>query len=78
MSQINHMDRHDSDTNYTTCKCGAKYEIYTDDGTPGCRDIEKAYCKFCGTELAEHYGTCDAKLIDDSNVSEELKANKNK
>lgn len=56
------------------CRCGAKYDIYEDDGTPGCRDIETVNCEFCGVELARHFGTCDGTLADDRGVSKSLKA----
>ena len=77
MGQIDHIDRWDAMRNTVTCDCGAVYEIYEDDGTPGCRDVETVNCKYCGKELARHFGTCEGILISDDNVSDELKAKKN-
>lgn len=56
-----------------TCDCGAVYDIRESDGTPGCRDIERVYCEFCGRELACHFGECDGRLVDDSAVDARLK-----
>lgn len=55
------------------CKCGAVYSIEEGDGVPGCRDIETVDCDFCGAELARHFGDCDGRLIDASNVDVGLK-----
>ncbi len=57
------------------CKCGAKYSVYTQDEEPGCRDIEVEYCKFCREKIASYFGTCIATLIDDKDVSADLKSN---
>ena len=73
MGWNDHMERLDSSQQHTTCRCGAKYSIYEDDGTPGCRDIETVTCKFCGKELARHFGTCEGTLVDDSDVPDTLK-----
>lgn len=67
------VERFDASHNQVKCRCGAIYEIYQDDGIPGCRDIETVDCTFCGAELAKHFGTCNGTLIDDSNVSKVLK-----
>lgn len=56
-----------------TCRCGAKYQIYEDDGVPGCRDVESVYCEYCGKEIARRFGSCDGKMIDDHDVAPELK-----
>lgn len=56
-----------------TCDCGAVYNIWESDGTPGCRDIERVYCEFCGRELACHFGECNGRLVDDSVVNARLK-----
>lgn len=70
MSMYNHLQDSYSTNPYTVIcsKCRAKYEVEEDDGTPGCRDVERAYCKFCNTLLAKHHGDCYARLIDDSEV----------
>lgn len=57
----------------TICKCGAVYRIYEDDGEPGCRAIEIFNCKYCGAELARHFGECEGRLVDDSKVCDSLK-----
>lgn len=59
-----------------TCTCGATYEITEDDGIPGCRDVERFYCQFCGKELASHHGDCMGHLLDDSGVDVFLKSAK--
>lgn len=58
---------------HVTCDCGAVYNICESDGTPGCRDIERVHCDFCGRELACHFGECDGRLVDDSAVDARLK-----
>lgn len=58
---------------YVICNCGAVYNIWESDGTPGCRDIEQVYCDFCGRELAHHFGECNGRLVDDSAVNVRLK-----
>lgn len=73
MGWNDHIERLDSSRYQITCRCGAKYAIYKDDGMPGCRDIETVYCQFCGAKLAQHFGTCDGTLIDDHDVSDTLK-----
>ena len=73
MGWNDHMARLDLSRSHVTCRCGAKYSIYEDDGTPGCRDVETVICEFCGKELARHHGTCDGTLIDDKAVSKALK-----
>lgn len=59
-----------------TCKCGAIYDIVESDGIPGCRDVERVYCQFCGEELARHFGDCDGYLISDAAVDGRLKGTK--
>lgn len=74
MSWNDHIGRFDSSHDCVTCRCGAKYSIYEDDGTPGCRDVETFNCQFCGAELARYFGTCEGTLVDDHDVSDVLKA----
>ncbi len=57
-----------------TCRCGAKYSVYVEDEEPGCRDLEVECCEFCGEEIARHFGTCIATLIDDKDASDYFKA----
>ena len=59
MGHNDHLDNWDTEVYKKTCSCGAVYEITESDGIPGCRSIEKVYCKFCGKELARHFGDCD-------------------
>lgn len=73
MDWNDHIEQLDSSRIHTTCCCGAKYNIYEDDDTPGCRDIETVNCEFCGKELARHHGTCKGQLVDDRAVSDVLK-----
>ena len=68
-----YFDRLDSTTSKTTCRCGAVYKIYEDDGTAGCREIETVNCKYCGHELARYFGTCTGELLDSSDVPTVLK-----
>lgn len=67
-------DWYDNSYDYQlTCRCGAVLIVHEDDGVPGCRDIEHAYCPICLAEVARYYGTCDVIGIDDSNVSQSIK-----
>ena len=77
MSAFNHIERWDVVRSRVTCECGAVYEITESDGIPGCREIEKVYCCYCGEELASHFGDCSGHLIDDSKVSDDLKRKRN-
>lgn len=78
MGWIDHIGRFDESRSHVTCRCGAKYSIYEDDGMPGCRDIEIVNCRFCDAELARHFGTCEGTVIDDSAVPDGLKAARKK
>ena len=73
MGWNDNLGRLDSITTRTVCRCGAVYSIYEDDGIAGCREIEKANCRFCGQELARHFGNCTGSLLDSSSVPIELK-----
>lgn len=77
MSIFNHIECWDVVRHKVKCGCGAVYEITESDGIPGCRDIEKFYCSYCGEELASHFGDCSGHLIDDSKVSDDLKRKRN-
>lgn len=55
------------------CDCGAVYRIRESDGVPGSREIETFECRFCGKQLASHFGDCSGELLDDSKVSDDLK-----
>lgn len=61
-----------------TCRCGAVFKIYKDDGVPGCRDVETVECPYCLREIARQFGTCDGTIINNNNVCDELKILKNK
>ena len=65
--------RMDEMETHITCVCGAVFEIYEDDGVPGCRDVERVYCPYCGHEVARQFGTCEGRVVDDDNVCDELK-----
>lgn len=73
MGEFDHIECWDVVRHKVTCDCGAVYEITESDGIPGCRDIESFDCFYCGKELARHFGDCSGCLIDDSNVSDDLK-----
>ena len=55
------------------CTCGAVFDIYEDDGVPGCCSVETVDCPYCGREVARHFGTCECRGISDANVCDELK-----
>ena len=55
------------------CDCGAVYEISESDEASDCGNIEIFDCHCCGKRLASHFGDLEGFLIDDSNVSEDVK-----
>lgn len=73
MGWNDHFGGSDGCSSEVRCRCGAVYSIYEDDGVPGCRDVETVNCQFCGAELARHFGNCNGRLVDDKQVSDELK-----